>query len=117
MSDGPDDTPTMPFGKYRGQPLSEIPADYLRWVEPKEFVRPQLREVIKKELAQRSSAPTRSSAVSLQELWTGSSPCPDAAVAREIIEAGVRILSIRLRPDEEKLTTLDKCANWLRQKI
>ena len=105
MSDGPDDTPTMPFGKYRGQPISEIPADYLQWLEPQKFVFPQLREVIKKELAERPPVPVRRA------------QCPDPALARELIEVGVRTLSIRFRPDQEKLTMLDQCANWLRQKI
>ena len=27
-----DDTSPMPFGKYRGTPMQDVPADYLHWL-------------------------------------------------------------------------------------
>lgn len=27
-----DDTSPMPFGKYRGQPMQDVPASYLHWL-------------------------------------------------------------------------------------
>lgn len=120
MSDGPDDPPTMPFGKYKGKFITDVPDDYLQWLEPQEFVYTQLRETIRTELEGRglsSEDSPWSTAATKPFKLNRRDPCPDPALARELIEAGVRTLSIRLRPDEGKLTTLDKCANWLRQKI
>ena len=111
MSDGPDGTvTTMPFGKYKGKFIADVPDDYLRWLEPQEFVYPRLRQAIRAELAERATEDTDH-----DEKF--GPKCPDPALAREIIEVGIRTLSIRFRPDEEKLTMLDQCANWLRQTI
>lgn len=27
-----EDTDTMPFGKYKGQPMQDVPASYLHWL-------------------------------------------------------------------------------------
>jgi hypothetical protein len=44
----------MPFGKYRGHRLSEIPADYFLWVlNEASAAKPWLREAIEEELNRR----------------------------------------------------------------
>jgi hypothetical protein len=44
----------MPWGKYRGRLLSEVPSGYLAWcLEECENVKPSLREAIRSELADR----------------------------------------------------------------
>jgi hypothetical protein len=34
-----DDKPRMPFGKYAGQRLDEVPAEYLDWLDGEESIR------------------------------------------------------------------------------
>jgi hypothetical protein len=54
MRTNTDDDLAMPFGKYRGEPLSEIPADYLRWVlREVDALEPWLGEGIRAELQRR----------------------------------------------------------------
>jgi hypothetical protein len=44
----------MPWGKHRGQPLSEVPAGYLAWcLEECDGLKPSLRDAIRDELARR----------------------------------------------------------------
>jgi hypothetical protein len=47
----------MPFGKYKGTPLSAVPADYLTWLAGKlDELREPLRGALVTELARRASA-------------------------------------------------------------
>ena len=43
----------MPFGKYRGQDLTDIPTDYLRWLQTLPDLNRKLREAVAEELAVR----------------------------------------------------------------
>uniref|UniRef100_A0A7C4QKX3 J domain-containing protein n=1 Tax=Schlesneria paludicola TaxID=360056 RepID=A0A7C4QKX3_9PLAN len=47
----------MPFGKYRGQPLSEIPQHYLEWLLRSVDLRPSLEAAVIAELNQRYKPP------------------------------------------------------------
>jgi hypothetical protein len=40
----------MPFGKYKGKPMKEVPADYLDWLHGQDFIHkyPAVLEYIKK---------------------------------------------------------------------
>lgn len=38
--------PTMPFGKHKGRPVSEVPVDYLYWLVAKGGLVPELMEAI-----------------------------------------------------------------------
>ena len=43
----------MPFGKYRGRPLSEVPTDYLKWLLRLSNLSDDLREAVRAELKDR----------------------------------------------------------------
>lgn len=52
---------TMPFGKYQGMDLLDIPLDYLVWVEENlKSLKPELREDINFEINRRIGDSTRS---------------------------------------------------------
>lgn len=36
----------MPFGKYRGRPVDELPDDYVEWLLEQEWLKPSLRVAI-----------------------------------------------------------------------
>lgn len=44
----------MPFGKHKGTPLPEVPADYLRWIREKQKVQKWLEKAIDADLNRRS---------------------------------------------------------------
>lgn len=42
---------TMPFGKYRGQPLETVPIDYIQWLLRQDNLEPNLREALENQLS------------------------------------------------------------------
>ena len=49
--DGPDEAPVvMPFGKYKGRVISDIPQDYLEWFADNVKTKPVLAEAVAKAL-------------------------------------------------------------------
>jgi hypothetical protein len=44
----------MPFGKYRGKPLSAVPLDYLQWADSECDLRPYVRTAIRAEILRRT---------------------------------------------------------------
>jgi len=81
----------MPFGKYRGQPLSALPDGYLAWLTALPDLREPLRSRIRDELRARG---------------TGRGTAPGTLVvpalrtaASRIVEAGFRALAKQHHPD------------------
>ena len=48
----------MPFGKHKGEELSEIPVDYLAWIEENYNLSDELREGINEEIKFRNDPRT-----------------------------------------------------------
>jgi putative quorum-sensing-regulated virulence factor len=98
----------MPFGKYKGHTLSEIPEDYLCWILDNLLdLRPTLRRAIGNELAWREESSRygqrghysydhASSAHPSSGLLVGET---DRPMMRDLIERGYRALAARLHPD------------------
>jgi len=86
---------TMPWGKYRGKDLVEVPGSYLAWALERARLYPDLRTEIKDELARRFSQaaprPPRSP--------EGSIPSVLRPIAQELIKAGFRRLALVHHPD------------------
>ena len=107
--------PTMPWGKFRGVPLNQIDTDYLRWVvDVAEATRPGLRADVEAELARR-----RQTHAPPSPFWR--KPCPDVAVAHEIVTTGQRTLAKRHHPDVGGSTGLmqriNAVADWLKAQV
>ncbi|HTU19234.1 MAG TPA: DUF3820 family protein [Gemmataceae bacterium] len=45
--------PAIPFGKYKGVPLADVPGDYLAWLSRRRRVGSELRETVEEELSRR----------------------------------------------------------------
>jgi hypothetical protein len=43
----------MPFGKYKDEDLTDIPIEYLKWLEEKDNIWPDLRKALNHEIERR----------------------------------------------------------------
>jgi len=102
----------MPFGKHRGEELSQIPADYLEWLLSLSDLRNSLRQAVAHELGQRQTEEAEHIRVDT---------CPDVQAAEAVIKAGVKTLSLRHHPDRggnhEDMVSINLAAEWLRRRL
>ena len=112
------DTWYMPFGKHKGQPFSEIPPDYFRWLLRQDWIEqwPDLREDIEDYLSskrnQRQQAPPWSGPPQLQ-LTTAN----ERADFKMILNLGYRALAKKYHPDTGGSTETMKRLNLLAEKL
>ena len=86
--------PRMPWGKHRGVPVNEIDSGYLLWVvETATSTSSGLREDVLAELARRRRAQAPPPPPYRRR------PCPDPALAAEIVTTGWRTLAKKHHPD------------------
>jgi hypothetical protein len=83
---------TMPFGKYRGLDLSELPDDYFNWLAG----RPNLREPLLSAVVDELRARQRN-AKTENVIWQFDAA--DRPLLQEILHAGYRQLSLKYHPD------------------
>lgn len=76
---------TMPFGRYRGEPLSRVPTHYLRWLTNLTDLKPRLRRTVENELAEREEPVYSVAAASLAPLHR-----PELAPVSHVAEAAHR---------------------------
>jgi hypothetical protein len=97
----------IPFGKYRGTSVTELPFDYLQWLTSIDLLDP-LRAEVKKEYGARLCD---------QRQYEG---LIDLEVIDEIISAGVRSLARTHHPDaggdHDKMVAINNAADWLRER-
>jgi Putative quorum-sensing-regulated virulence factor len=100
-------TVKMPFGKFKGLPVSELPDDYLDWLSEIELREP-LRTAVEQEIEARRAIETLP-AVEIRN------------VAVEIISAGLRSLSLKRHPDaggsHEAMVRLNAAHHWLKERV
>lgn len=98
---------TMPFGKFKGQTLVNLPDDYDRWLASIEL-RDPLKTAVAQEAARRAAALIQAAAFS-----------PEWAFA--IVSAGVKALVVKHHPDaggkHEDMAAINATADWLRATI
>jgi len=87
----------MPFGRYRGVPLEEVPLSYLRWLLRELALREPLLTYVERECRRRNGRRHRHRAASP----TTSLAFPPAlrATAAEIVTTGFRVLALKRHPD------------------
>lgn len=101
----------MPFGKYRGVELTDVPFEYLSWLIEQDFLREPLRTLAEEEFDRRTYQPL-----------TEPLPLPiDCAVAEELLSAGLRVLAKKYHPDlggnAAEMVALNNCVDWFRSKL
>ena len=100
----------MPFGKFRGEALSTIPTDYLRWLVSLDDLREQLRSAVIGELEIR-----RRLVHSLVPV------CPDPGRAARVVAAGRRVIAKKNHPDtggsHHDFFRLTETVEWLEDAI
>lgn len=109
----------VPFGKYRGCWVAEVPDDYLTWLATIEL-QDWLETAVLSELARRgygADTDTRYTASSQRALPAAVDP----EVAAEIVAAGRRALALRHHPDRggdaEKMVRVNASADWLEHEL
>jgi len=102
----------MPFGKYRGWDLRDLPEDYLDWLEGLPDLRNPLARAVCCEVSRRQQEQEPHEALQRQ---------PDAgtmAAAGELVAAGYRELAKRNHPDvggdTATMQAVNAAAAWLR---
>lgn len=103
----------MPFGKYVGWRLVEIPDGYLDWLTTIDL-RPVLREAVHEEIVRRidhSAAPARSGLV----------PAELRGPAADIVKRGYRACALTAHPDQggtdEEMRRLVEARRWLEDQL
>jgi Putative quorum-sensing-regulated virulence factor len=99
----------MPFGKYRGVAVEELPLDYLRWLRENIALREPLLSSVNEALAGKAEdRPLGSSGV----------PVELKPVVSDLIATGYRALALKVHPDcggnHEDMTKLNRACEWLR---
>jgi Putative quorum-sensing-regulated virulence factor len=101
----------MPFGRYRGWPLDELPDDYLGWLFGLDDLREPLRSAVEGEWQARFGF-----AAALVPL-----PREAVPVADELVTAGYRALTRQHHPDaggdHRTMTLVNAAAEWLRRQV
>jgi hypothetical protein len=102
----------MPFGKFKGWSLDELPDAYLEWLCGLD----DLREPLKSGVERESQARFGRTAGALVPL-----PREAVPVADELVTAGFRVLARRHHPDtggdHRAMTLVNTAAEWLRQQV
>jgi hypothetical protein len=106
---------TLPFGKYRGQDIADVPLGYIAWLlEEGRDLKPDLRRALRGELADRLDLQPQPARRAL--------PAPAIADAvTEIIAAGYRAVALRAHPDRggthEAMIAATEARDWLKQQV
>ena len=83
----------MPWGKFRGEDLGDVPASYLAWAVEEATISRDLRTAIRDELARRFSL------ASPPPPGNESIPTALRPIAQELVKAGFRRLALVHHPD------------------
>lgn len=90
----------MPFGKYKGLPLSQLPDDYIEWLIREFRPKEPLMTKLKMELQWRAPAP---------------------ASMLEVVNAGYKTLAMKYHPDKggtnEQMKSLNNSVECLRRML
>jgi hypothetical protein len=105
----------MPFGKFRGERLEDLPYSYLEWLHELDDLHEPLRSHLNRVWRERfdeeeSEAPPR-------QTPPPDFPDEERALVRELLEAGYRTLALKYHPDCGGSTQAMQRLNTLMNKL
>jgi hypothetical protein len=110
----------MPFGRYKGWLLSELPVDYLAWLIARPNLREPLRSCCEWEWERRMRSAGRPPPTPDQVGRVRVEP-EDFAMFRQLVEAGFRQMALRFHPDHggraEDMRQLNLLMEKLREQL
>ena len=89
----------MPFGKYRGWLLSDLPDGYLQWLRTLSDLREPLRSDCDREWRRRYATYDEPPPPKHEEPGALRVAAEDSTMFRELVETGFRQVALRLHPD------------------
>src|SRR5262249_2822674 len=99
----------MPFGKFKGRAVDDLPREYLEWLASIDLREPLASAVEAALDDAENSLPARSAEL----------PAELRPVAQELISVGFRALALKLHPDHggthAEMTKLNAARDWLRE--
>ncbi len=109
----------MPWGKYRGRALEDVPLSYLAWCLDACDMRPPLTAAICAEVRRRVfDEDTEDAPPPPPPPPPPRGACPSPPVAHGLVSAGLRVLAMKHHPDHggdtRLMQTVNACAAWLR---
>ena len=106
---------TMPWGKYRGWPIEDVPTGYLVWCLEESNIAEPHRTAIREELMDRLDLEIPSAA---PYTVLGLPPGELAPAFRDMLVAGYRALALKAHPDRggdtETMQTVNRVRDWCR---
>ena len=99
----------IPFGKFKGAFISDLPDNYLAWLQTIEL-RDPLCAAVFAEARERNLSHTNQR-----------NNVPRIAVVDELIGAGLRTLAMKYHPDRggnpEKMVSINAAVDWMRSQV
>ena len=106
----------MPFGKYRGQQVENLPDSYLEWLHELDDLRGRLRRAVDSEWHFRRETKSPDQHVPACDLDSA-----DRALLAELVRAGYRALALKYHPDTggnaETMLRLNRLVVVLRESL
>lgn len=100
----------IPFGKFRGAFLCDLPDDYLEWL-----LIIELREPL------RSAVFSEADARRFKTKYEDNNNAPRAAMVDELVSAGLRTLALKYHPDRggnpEKMVAINTAVDWVKLQV
>ena len=113
----------MPFGKYLGEELSQLPLEYLQWLAENVDLYGRLRQAVERELRNRQTYWRRQAAEPPPPVDGVSVRVErgDTALFREMVDAGFKALARKHHPDvggdTATMQHVNRVAERLRQQL